>query len=247
MEIKHKNDLVWFTSEGQGYFERSTFGGQLDACIFAAFGSKPCVPCGGSGILDKPWVQYSRVYLNSIGEEIKEKLPEPIHHRTGMTCDRCNGQGYKQKRLVRRSLPGEMRLNPTRERCQRAAPADEILLRYAFISRRLGMLPRNLAEAMLCAYGDEGEFMFKTTQDRRWAVAHLTEEGLEVLEEIRGRLSDSDSQFRAMASLLEYRDGVKDLKGAEKTRVEIVLYNVAESARQLLEMAELSWNALGAG
>ncbi len=244
-EITHKADLVWFTSYGQSYFEKSTFGGQLDAVIFKAFASRPCKCCNGTGILDKPWTQYSRVRRTSFGEDYVDVLAVPIHHPTGMTCDRCKGHGHIQVRAIRAPSDGMMIVNPTRQQCGRGAPDDDVLLRYAFVSSRLNAMPRDLAEVMLVAYGDEGEALSaQDPLDRRWMVAPMTEDGRELLGRIRSEASDSDNHFRAVASILDLRKSVAELKGKERVELDMLLFNVSEDSRQRLALAELVWDSL---
>lgn len=245
MTITHKADLVWFTSYGQSYFEKSTFGGQLDAVIFSAFGSRPCKPCGGIGILDKPWTQYTRTHRMSFGKDIEERLDVPIHHATGKVCEVCGGKGHRMVKLIRKPGHNMMKVNVQRERCQRGAPDDEVLIRYAFVSRRLNRMPRELAETMLLAYSDEGELLEANNVGRIWAVAPITQDGRELLEAIRATQSDSDNHFRAAASILEFKKEVAKANPCERIQQEIVLLNIEHSSRQLLALAELTWDSLG--
>ncbi len=243
-EITHKADLVWFTSYGVSYFEKSTLGGQLDAVIFSAFGSRPCKPCRGSGIVDEPWTQYTRTHRMSFGKDIEERLDVPIHHATGKVCEVCGGKGHRMVKLIRKPGHNMMKVNVQRERCQRGAPDDEVLIRYAFVSRRLNRMPRELAETMLLAYSDEGELLEANNVGRIWAVAPITQDGRELLEAIRATPSDSDNHFRAAASILEFKKEVAKAKPCERIQHEIALLNIEHSSRQLLALAELTWDSL---
>lgn len=242
--INHQDDLTWYLTEGISYFERSTFGSMLDATVMRAFGTQTCEQCDGAGVLDEPWVMtHVTVHRGDSRREYESALPAPVGIPTGKDCPRCHGTGVREERLVPRD-DKELTCRPKAEGhgVTKGAPPDEILTRYAFVSRRLGQMPACLSEALQVAYGDDGEASLFTLRGRSWAVTPLTVAGRRLTELHRAKSHGNDNQFRAVAAMSEMADSKETTPETRK-----LLGEAIEQAAALTKRAEDYWNSLNGG
>lgn len=237
-------ELTWFLTEGLSVFERSTTGAILEKLEMDAYVSRSCRRCGGCGVLDEGWTQTHRRCLNSNDPDNKYEIP-PIAHLTGAWCPKCNGTGAEPMRLSAE----EQRLVDTGDwssddkEGKRSAVPDATLVRYAHVSRTLSLMPSLLREALVMAYGDEGEGLSSTVHGRSWACSPLTIAGGELLlKERRRRTVDEkdapERPIRCMTALANL--------GANKAHPERVklLAEAAADAERLLNSAERAWTRI---
>lgn len=238
--MKDERELVQFLTSDVSYFERSTFGAMIEQLQSAAYGTRPCTDCGGHGVLDQPW----KLTKDTPKGVITLDIP------TGKTCPRCNGSGHL---AVRIRGSGVVTARPTHSHETRAkeAPPDEILVRYARVSRRLLTMGPYLSAALMEAYGDAGEaHSGELLRGRHWAAAPLTQAGRRLLEWLREGKSKGQAKrktgskvkeinpWRALEALTDLAK--LDASKPDKARSEL-LAQAASQAAELVKQAEKAW------
>lgn len=227
--MRDEAELQWYLTIGTSFFERSTFGAVLDAGVLYAFGTSPCPVCHGAGIVDRRW--YGR-----------DASGNKVLFPTGKSCSKCDGRGALVGRLVQSDEPITARPTCHRDFGARQPPPDQVLVRYARVSRRLGKMPLGLRTAICAAYGDVGEAQLGSgLRGRSWALAPLTKPGKELLAMARrardvARSMTHNEEPVALLTALAQIDAVKPNKIRRA-----LLQQAAAEARELLLLAELSW------
>lgn len=172
-----ERELTQFLTSDISYFERSTMGSMIDQLNSRAYGGRVCERCGGFGILDEPW----ELDRNCHGEKI-----DPIQIPTGKECPACRGIGYTKMRLRISPFAETCRPGHASDRHVKEPPPDEVLCRYARVTRRLVAMGPRLSSALLAAYGDAGEaHAADGCRGRSWAASPLTKAGRKLVAQLR--------------------------------------------------------------
>lgn len=241
-------ELTWFLTEGISVFERSTTGAILDKLSMDAFVSRACRRCNGAGILEDPWSQKDqrRLTPEERGKFSDEYLSKQVELMSGAWCPKCFGTGSEPVRLT----PDEQRMVDSGDwsasadhEGQRSAVPDAVLVRYAHVSRTLAMMPMLLREAIVLAYGDEGEELSHTIRGRSWACAPLTVAGASLLAKERQRRTqkveaEPELPIRCLTALASLGHSKAH---PERTKL---LAEAVEGAIALLKAAEAEWDHL---
>lgn len=232
-----QKELTWYLSKGISIFERSTIGAILDKLELESCVSRSCRMCGGSGIVDKPF-----------------QCPDPkdkartITIQLGAWCEKCKGTGVEPVRLSEEEKrlvdSGEWSRNDSEG--TRSAVPDETLVRFAFVSRLLSLLPSEAREVIEAAYGDEGEELSHGLKGRAWAVTPLTEAGKKLLagERCRKETAGIASPEKPVQCLASLADLPKNKRQPERTKL---LAEAASQAEKMLREAEAVWNLVVGG
>jgi len=230
-----KEDLTWYLSEGIAVFERSTIGAILDKLELESCTSRACRTCHGTAFVNEP-----------------HKCPDPkdpartITVQFGAWCPKCKGTGVEpvflsaeEQKLVD---SGEW-MNEAERGGQRSAVPDQVLVRYAYISRLLSALCGEDRDAVELAYGDEGEELSHGVKGRVWAVLPLTRAGKELLAGERDRKEASGivAPERPVQCLVSLADLPKSKRTPKRT---VLLAEALEEAARRLSKAEEAWDAL---
>jgi hypothetical protein len=239
------DELTWFLTEGISVFERSSTGAILDKLEMDAFVSRSCRKCGGAGIIDEGHIQTEKRILGSRDPYNTYKLDNPVHHKTGAWCPKCKGTGAEPVRLSAE----EQRLvdagdwSSDDKEGKRSSVPDSTLIRYAHVSRTLSRMPSLLREALVMAYGDDGEGLSGTVHGRSWACSPLTIAGCELLlkERKRRTVDEEDAPERPIRCMIALAK-----LGANKAHPERakLLGEAAAAAEELLRSAERSWTRI---
>ena len=235
--MRGERELVLYLTSDVSYFEHSTFGYALDALEDGAIIGRTCWKCHGVGILDEPHTV--TCFIDHYTRE-KRHLAKPLESPTGKDCDACEGTGNIKSR---RSPPGDelVTARPSVKRQEKAkeAPPDQVLMRYAAVSRRLSRMRRELADALALAWGDSGEAVAESL-GRSWAATPVTRSGRALLAHLRETSHGKHDvePWRQLAALIEQRrlDAVKPLEQRTK-----LLAQMAVEATELLAAAEVEY------
>ena len=227
-------ELEWFLTKGISAFERSTAGAILERLEIDAYVSHICPVCDHGIII----------------EASKDRHGNRLHwvHSAaiGDWCKRCNGTGVIPQRLS----PDEQRMVDTGSWAtssdhegQRSAVPDQVLVRYAYVSRTLSRMSIRLRDALTSAYGDEGSELASTVHGRSWACSPLTRAGTELLTAERERRTrvagiEPERPIQAMTALANLSIGK-----ANPDRVKL-LADAAGAAEKLLRAAEALWDQI---
>jgi len=225
-------ELTWFLSTGGCYFERSPFGAVLDRLDNAAHVSRRCPICEDGIVTSnvKRWHSQRLLWVRNA----------PI----GAWCNRCGGTGSIPQRLScdEQKLvdDGTMTVRSDGD-SQRAAVPDQVLVRYAHVSRTLSRMRPTLRNALMAAYGDEGEDLAATVHGRSWACSPLTPGGSRLLRlerdrRVRKKGVEPERPIRALTALARLNGHRKDPERAE------LLASAARDANALLRAAEAEWD-----
>lgn len=241
--MKGQDQLRLYLTKDVTYFERSTFGAMLDAITDRAFTGVPCPRCKTMGILDEPWTIKQRKHRLADGSEITVTLDKPILAETGKECDKCEGEGYIPVRLVPKKAELTARPMQTQSHESKGAPPEATLLRYATVSRRLGLMPRRLATALVHAYDEAGEALDGRAEGRAWSLAPLVDSGRKLLAKMR---EEDESKrrvepWRKLVALMDSREADKTHPIEYRTAL---LALIPAQTAALLSEAERSWERL---
>jgi hypothetical protein len=157
-------DLCWHFGIGQTYFERSTFGMQMERQARFHYTSEPCPDCA----VARPG----------------RPMRRPGFDADDCPCERCDGRG-----VTVRQAAGHSRGSVTAQPMQRERTAvvmevpDDVLFRYARLSRGVSRLSHRSAVVLEEAFGDVGSYFAAELGDRTLAVAMLTPAGIRLLRE----------------------------------------------------------------
>jgi hypothetical protein len=237
-------ELTWYITRGISCFERSTSGAILERCEMQAFVSFRCLKCNGLGLLPNVAWYMTETYHG-------EPINPPRLINGGKTCPRCNGTGAQPMRLS----PEEQKLVDSGDWAssgdhagQRSSVPDEVLCRYASVSRTLNRMRRVRKEALMMAFGDEGEELASTSHGRAWACSPLTASGAELLRQERERRVrvegiEPERPIQCMVALANlsghksHPERVKLLAQAAKEAISLLADSIAEWDA-ILESAE---------
>jgi hypothetical protein len=232
-DIKELGDLQWYLSNGMSMFERSPIGAILDKLENAAHFSRKCRKCHGNGFTDEPYdVPDPRDPANK-----KITLPH------GNWCPKCKGTGVEAVRMTaleqQEVESGEH--TPHDQEGTRSAVPDEVLVRYASISRVLSRLSTKSRDAIIAAYGDNGEELARGTRGRSWALLPLTEQGEELIREARA-LGSSHEDWDPYRST-DYLELLATAKRSERTPKQTELLSAGIAVAEImLRVAECEWD-----
>jgi hypothetical protein len=227
-----QRELTWYLSEGITVFERSTCGSILDKLEIESCVSRSCRTCGGAGIVDEPFVC----------QDPKDR-ERTITVQLGAWCPRCHGIGVEPVRLSEEEKKlvdsGEMVTSSDRGGARSAVP-DEVLVRYAHVSRLLASLPTLTREDLVAAYGDEGDELSKGMKGRVWALLPMTEAGAELLRRERDRAPcDDQVEPERPVQCLVWLSGLAKGRRAKDT-TKLLAAALKEAGARLRE-AEATW------
>lgn len=237
-------DLTWYLSQGGAIFERSTIGAILEKLKNESCVTRKCKKCNGKGIVKT--ICRRTVTHTEIDQTSGEPKEVTTVHEYGLGdwCQKCNGTGYKAVRLSaeesRQAYSGEWSSSKDRDGA-RSAVEDEILVRYAHVSRMLSRMPLEYRLGIEAGYGDEGEAASNTKRGRVWACLPLTEAGEELLRDARerGLLIDGVTPW----SQCEYLSALANLREKQRGAARTKLLELAiNQATELLRKSEAVWD-----
>jgi hypothetical protein len=188
--------LSWHFSTGSAAFERSTMGPMLDHASLFAFGKVGpfrCRKCDYGVIPDGRW------------------------------CLRCQGTGFILTVIERRQrTDDEMPVNETMSGSGGYTPDDEVMARFAVVSRRLGLLPVRLRQALESYHGPHGDRCSDAQAWRLVALYPLTPAGQRLVklalevgdDETRERYRTEPTYERAFRQVAAQKTNPKPQRGA---------------------------------
>jgi len=232
--MRGERELTQFITGDVSYFERSTMGAMIDQLNSRAYGGRPCEKCEGVGVLDEPW----ELTRNCHGEKI-----DPVQVPTGKECPVCRGVGYTPMRLKHSAFALTCKPGHSSDRRAKEPPPDEVLCRYARVTRRLVAMGPRLSVALLAAFGDAGEANAADgCRGRSWAASPLTRAGRRLVSQLREHSrADTIDAWRGVEAMTAIaRD---DAAHPIKARTEL-LAQAAKQAESLVTEAIAAWEAL---
>jgi hypothetical protein len=232
--MQGEQELTEFLTRDIPYFMHSVTGPMLDQITALAYGSRECPRCFGVGILDEAWERT---------RDANGKKCDPVMIQTGKDCPCCKGVGCLPVRMRVSKNPLTAQPKHSQERTVKGAPPDDVICRFARVSRRLMQMGPRLGEALLSAYGDEGDVQAREGgRGRAWAAAPLTEAGKAMIYWMCSNTSH-DGSCRGIPALTAY---VRIVAARSKPKPE-ELALVAEATAQseaLVAEAEKAWESL---
>ncbi|GMV18388.1 MAG: hypothetical protein AMXMBFR56_66120 [Polyangiaceae bacterium] len=172
-------ELDWYFGEAVTFFERSTFGPQLEMAELYGTSTRPCFRCGG-------------VPASKYGGEVQGSG----FSSTGTECRSCRGSGMVADGA--HAEVGELTARPRTTAAvschsyDMARATERQLMRFAIASRAVKAVARRraiLAAVLRAYYGDTGARWGRTEHGRILAVYPLTPEGAKLVEASRRRSS----------------------------------------------------------
>lgn len=235
-----EKELTWFLTRGISAFERSTAGAILERCEMQAYVSCRCLKCNGLGFLpDEPWYKTETYHGNPINP------PQLIPG--GKLCPRCNGNGNQPLRLSAEEQAlcdsGDWINSSDDHAGQRSTVPDEVLCRYANVSRILNRMRLRNQQALVNGYGDEGEELASTRHGRAWACSPLTPSGATLLRQERERRTTAEGVEPERP--IQCMTALANLNGHKlhPERAALLAQAVVES-QKLLADAEAEWDSI---
>lgn len=217
--VREYEDLVWFLSQGVAAFERSTTGTMLERLESVAYATRECPTCGGSGLdtrsaasreIDRrlaerkprrPLDAADRFILSAEQPAIEPPEERYIAANDPQWCRPCRGRGYRRRRLTpdeqRDAAPAAPAGTPGAS--AREQVPDEVLIRFARVSRRLAAMPGHSAAVLSAAYEDDrsraGLSADDMAADRITRVMPLTPTGRAIVA--AARAAGNDAAYRS--------------------------------------------------
>lgn len=207
------SDLEWLLGEGGATFERSTTGAILEQALLNSDGWKPCAICTGRGILTnraavrrhvearrptEPRVRYELKRVRGALEDTR--IDEHVPVDVGSWCQFCRGTGaVPERRPAGSSLRSvyrdgqcvivgglDARPGSVSIKCGRSEPNASALVRFARVTRRLGLIGESDRTVLLAYHGDPGARWGREPVGRIFVLYPLTRGGRSLLGKGRG-------------------------------------------------------------
>lgn len=156
-QIANYVDLVWYLSQGIAEFERSVFGTLLERQDAARYHHwQACKACRGTGIVGEP-PPVRRRKRGAKPAARRRALVRRVLRADGEWCRACAGSGGSETEHPVLMTPEEQRLAVSGDWASShdLTVHDDVLVRYAHVSRYLGRMPSDLARILVVAYEDE--------------------------------------------------------------------------------------------
>jgi hypothetical protein len=239
--------LSWYFGPGAAYFERSTFGEQIERTDRLNHVSEICDACDGLGFVELTADQIAarvKDFDDAKATENPEKRLEKWTEVCARTLCKACKRGVVATRInTSKRVPLTARPKTTSDHEPGQAPDDEALQRYARVSRRLSRMPEDMRGVLRLFFGDVGMWCASKREGRIMALYSLTPAGRKLVA--RGLPAEAASILNGMGvrpdqAISEHADQQRsDRKEWRAT----LLLRARESALVLLAKASREWEA----
>lgn len=208
------DDVRWYFGRGQTCFESSYFGAQCEELARRAAVTKCCPGCSLQG-----------AHPDSVGSGFGKDHD---------LCSRCNGRGFVSRRVPKHQ-DTKLTARPTQPEPahDRNVESDEILMRFAHVSRILSRLPQQARRVLEAFYGDVGCYFAREHGSALFAV-YLTTLAAEKL--LSSGRNGNDPDYTRLGRLIRSNA----IQPVEKEAA--LLKAAAKQSERLMQAAVAEWN-----